>query len=28
METTSHMSWHRENRSSTGMLRHPLDSEA
>ena len=28
METASHMSWHRENRSSSGVLRHPSDGEA
>jgi len=28
METTSHMSWPRENRSSSGVLWHPSDGEA
>ena len=28
METASHMSWHRENRSSSGVLRHPSEGEA
>jgi len=28
IETASHMFWHHENRSSLGVLRHPLNDEA
>ena len=27
-QTTSEMSWHYENKRSSGMLRHPFDGEA